>query len=102
MLLDPRHLDIYEAEVIVAVSTIKSDSVYGKVRAQLEVDVAGTDELDRNQKAKNFPSELPAVQSPVGTIELVYNFSLPGSVSCCRLTTRISTGGRRRPCSPSS
>ena len=35
VLLDPRHHDIYEAEVIVAVSTIKSDSVYGKVRAQL-------------------------------------------------------------------
>ena len=35
--------------VVYTINTIKSDRVYGKIRAQLEVEVAGTDELDRNQ-----------------------------------------------------
>jgi hypothetical protein len=64
VLLDPRHLNIYlvvlsrfyfdtEAEVASAVLTIKSDRVYNKIRAQLEVEAAGHTKVDMNQKALN-------------------------------------------------
>jgi hypothetical protein len=51
VLLDPRSIDIYfenEEEVINAVNTIKSDRVYGKIRAQLEGETVG-ENVDQNQ-----------------------------------------------------